>query len=234
MAKKKEPEMQSRILTKAIPSLVLDTDESGITIFDPNENVGSGWELVPGAGGTFAVWTGYIDLTGMTVTQDLSLSIQTVDVQECFSFHVFSSSMFVWDLVTDVPVDWSEALNNTDGSSSLIPMPGFIGSNQNIENVVEGKFRMFSPGQITNPADPTAVSEGTMAIQSSRWGTNAATASDRLYISRIIGVAPDASLDPAAIIPSTLFAMPVIFFEEASLSHMERLRRSYILQGPFS
>jgi len=231
MAKKKDPEMQSRILTKAIPSLTLVTDGSGLTLFDPTENIGSGWELIVGSGGTFAVWTGYIDLTGMTVTQDLSLSIQTVDVQECFSHLVFASSMFVWDLVTDVPVDWSEALNNSDGSSQLVPMPGFIGSNQNIENVVEGKFRMFSPGQTVTA---TGVTEGTMAIQSTRWGTNAATASDRLYIARIVAVAPTPTLNPAAILPSTLFAMPVIFFEEADLSHMERLRRSYILQGPFS
>jgi len=231
MAKKKEPEMQSRILTKAIPSLTLVTDGSGDPLFDPTESAGSGWELIPGAGGTFAVWTGYVDLTGMTVSQNLSLSVQKVDVQECFAHLVFASSMFVWDLVTDVPVDWAQALNNSDGASQDVPMPGFMGSNQNIENIIEGKFRMYSPGLTVTTS---GLSEGTMPIQSTRWGTNAATASDRLYISRIVAVAPTATLNPAAIIPPTVIAMPVIFFEEAGLSHMERLRRSYILQGPFS
>jgi len=229
MAKKKELVALPRVLTKAIPSLSLVTDGSGIPLFDPDENAGSGWELIAStsAQGTFAVWTGYIDLTGMTVTQDLSLGVQAVEFQECFSHLVFASSMFVWDLVTDVPVDWSQALNNTDGSSQLVPMPGFLGSNQNIENVVEGKFRMFSPGQTVTA---TGVTEGTIPIQASRWGTNVATAADRLYISRIVAVAPTPTLNPAAILPPTLVAMPVVFFEEPDLSHMERLRRSYILQ----
>jgi len=227
MAKKKELVALPRVLTKAIPSLSLVTDGSGLTLFDPGENAGSGWELIVGAGGTFAVWTGYIDLTGMTVTQDLSLGVQAVEFQECMSHFVFASSMFVWDLVTDVPVDWTEALNNSDGSSQLVPMPGFLGSNRNIENVVEGKFRMFSPGQTVTA---TGISEGTIPIQASRWGTNVATAADRLYISRIVAVAPTPTLNPAAILPPTLVAMPVVFFEEPDLSHMERLRRSYILQ----
>jgi len=227
MAKKKELVALPRVLTKAIPSLSLVTDGSGLPLFDPAENAGSGWEIIAGAGGAFVVWTGYIDLTGMTVTQDLSLGVQAVEFQECFSHLVFASSMFVWDLVTDVPVDWTQALNNTDGSTGLVPMPGFLGSNQNIENVVEGKFRMFSPGQTVTA---TGISEGTIPIQATRWGTNVATASDRLYISRIVGVAPTASLNPAAILPPTLVAMPVVFFEEPDLSHMERLRRSYILQ----
>jgi len=230
MAKKKEPKVMPRILTKPIPSIELDTDGSGFPIFGGGVDSPNGWEIISATGGFFAVWTGYIDLAGMTVTQDLSLGIQAVEFQEGFPTIVFSSSCFVWDLVTDVPIDWSEALERTDGGSGFTSMPGFLGSNQNIENVVEGKMRFFSPGQITNPADPTAVSEGTIPIQVSRWGVNVATASDRLYISRVVALSPTPNLNPAAILPPTLCAMPVVFFEESDLSHMERLRRSYVLQ----
>lgn len=218
-----------RILTKAIPSIQLDTDGSGLPIFHSDIVAGSGWEIVSGSGGSFALWTGYIDLTGMTVSQDLSMAVQAVEFQECFPTVCFASSLFVWDLVTDVPVDWNEALDNSDGSSDALPLPGFLGSHQNIENVVQGKFRFFSPG-LTGTAAGANVSEGTIPIQANAWGVNAATASDRLYIARLVALAPNVDLTPAAILSPTICAMPVVFFEEKDLSHLERLRRSYVLQ----
>jgi len=230
MAKKKEKEIHPRILTKSIPAIAINTDESGFASLAVEV---SKWRIIEGGGLNFAVWTGYIDLTGMTVTQDFSLAIQAVDVQEGFITFTAASSMTVWDLVTDVPINWDEALTRTDQGGQLA-MPGFQGSNQNLENIIQGQMRVFSPGVLTNPLDPLSVSEGTIPIQSTSWGTNAATASDRLYISRVVLVGPTENLTPAGVTSPTVVAMPVIFFEEKDLSHMERLRRSYILQGPFS
>jgi len=228
MAKKKEPKILPRILTKPIPSLILETDLSGI----PSIKYGSnGWRQVTGFGGQILfVWEGYIDLTGMTVKQDLSMAVQTVEFQEGFAHICLASSLNVWDLVLDVPVDWDVALLLNDNVN--MAMPGFSGSSRNPENVVQGSYRMFGPGLAT----AGGISEGTMPLQSSQWGVNAATASDRLYITRIvmIGAEGELNLPVAAVTPPTLVAMPVLFFEEKDLSHMERLRRSYILQGPFS
>jgi len=228
MATKKEPKILPRILTKPIPSLILQTDLSGI----PSISFGSnGWRQVAGFNGQILfVWEGYIDLTGMTVTQDFSVAVQTVEFQEGYAHIVLASSLNVWDLVLDVPVDWDVALLLND--SVNMALPGFVGSSRNPENVIQGSYRMFGPGLAT----AGGISEGTMPLQSSQWGVNAATASDRLYITRIvmIGAEGELNLPVAAVTPPTLVAMPVLFFEEKDLSHMERLRRSYILQGPFS
>jgi len=227
MAKKKEPVMLPRILTKSIPSLILETDLSGVPSIKSASN---GWKQIVGFNGQILfVWEGYIDLTGMTVTQDYSLAIQAVDVQEGFAHICLATSLNVWDMVLDVPVDWDTALLLNDGTN--LAMPGFSGSSRNSENVIEGNYRMYGPG-LPNPA--TGISEGTMPLQTSQWGTNAATASDRLYITRVVTIGTGLDLATAAVTPPTIVAMPVIFFEEKDLSHMERLRRSYILQGPFS
>jgi len=227
MAKKKEPKILPRILTKPIPSLILETDPSGVPAIKSASN---GWRPIVGFGGqVLFVWEGYIDLTGMTVKQDLSMAVQTVEFQEGFAHICLATSLNVWDMVLDVPVDWDVALLLNDGTNLV--MPGFSGSSRNPENVIQGSYRMFGPGL---PNTITGISEGTMPLQSSQWGVNAATASDRLYITRIVTIGTGLDLQTAAATPPTLVAMPVIFFEEKDISHMERLRRSYILQGPFS
>jgi len=233
MATKKDSKIQPRILTKSIPYLRLEGDELGIiTISDPT----SGWVLVnspalasPDAA---AVWSGYIDLTGMTVTQELSLAVQSVDVQESFPITgVDVAILNVWDIVSDVPIDWSVELNLFSGATGTCPFPGQLGSTRNLENIIEGRFRTFS----VNTTIPNAL----LSVQQGTWGVNAATASDRLYIYRVVhggsAATSPGSYPPVAIeIPPATFAMPVLFFEEKDLSHLERLRRSYILQGPFS
>jgi len=233
MAKKKEPEIQARILTKSIPYVRLDGDEIGlITITDHT----SGWELVDAPAlaspDAAAVWSGYIDLTGMTVTQDLSLAVQAVDIQESFPVAgVQVAILNVWDIVSDVPIDWSVELGLFSGSTGTCPFPGQLGSTRNLEKIVQGRFRTYT----VNSTIPNAL----ILVQDGTWGVNAATASDRLYIYRVVhggsaatspGIYPLVAME----IPPATFAMPVIFFEEAGLAHMERLRRSNILQGPFS
>ena len=225
MAKKKEPKVMPRILTKSIPSLRLDTDGSSAPSIPAGTS--QGWREVTGFGGqVLFVWEGYIDLQGMTVEQDLSLGIQAAEFQEGFIHICTATSLLVWDIVMDVPVNWDEALLLNDGTN--LTLPGFAHSSRNIENVIEGKLRMYSPGIETSAG--AGVSEGTIPIQSTRWGVNVATASDRLYISRIVTIGTGNNLTPAVITPPTVVAMPVVFFEEPELAHMERLRRSYILQ----
>ena len=142
MAKKETPpEVFPRILTKSIPSLYTVTDGAG----DPYISAGTsaGWEQVVGFGGlVFWVYTGYIDLTGMTVSQEYSCAIQAVDFQEGNWHITLGTSMNVWDIVTDVPVNWSNALLLND--SVNLAMPGFIGSQRNLENIIEGHFRILS------------------------------------------------------------------------------------------
>jgi len=227
MAKKKEPDIQARILTKSIPQVEFEVDGGGVVTLD---NKASGWKLVlcPGISApTHAgVWSGYIDLAGMTVSQELSLAVQAVDIQE--SDAVLSSGtdlFFVWDIVSDVPIDWvSELAIGIPGVRS--PFPGQLGSTRNMENIIQGRFRVF--------ASNSTILTSMVVVQEGKWGVNAATASDRLYIYRVVHGGNVAGLPSQTAIPPATFAMPVIFFEEESLSHMERLRRSYILQGPFS
>lgn len=227
MAKKKEPEIQARILTKSIPQVEYEVDSGGVVTLD---NRSSGWKVVqsPGLGTPTqaAVWSGYIDLTGMTVTQELSLAVQAVDIQESDAVICIGTDLlFVWDIVSDVPIDWETEL--AIGIPGVRPpFPGQLGSTRNMENIIQGRYRLYASNS-TIVAAMVLVQEGT-------WGVNAATASDRLYIYRIVHGGNAGGLGSESLVPPATFAMPVIFFEEANLSHMERLRRSNILQGPFS
>lgn len=212
----------ARVLVKTIPSGAMETDGSSAASINPLS--GSGWKQVTGAGGTvFAVWSGYIDLTGMTMTQDYSFGVQNTDVQECNQWVGDADAFTVFDLVTDVPVDWSEALLQTDGLH--IVLPGMQSSQRNLENIISGKGRAFYRNQ--------TIPGGTAMHQAWSWGTNLASASDRLYIYRVMtftSLGPSVSFSA----PPTAIVMPTIFFEETDLAHIERLRRSYITQGPFS
>lgn len=228
MAKKKELEIQSRILTKSLGSVGYDVTSEGVVSLEPTS---AGWSLVPspglGAPDHAAVWEGYIDLAGMTQTQDLSLAIQAVDIQESdIVFGQGADLLMIWDIVSDVPIDWEAELSDTGVTGRRAPFPGQKGSNRNMENIVQGRLRCF--------ASNATIVAALVLVQETKWGTNAATASDRLYLSRVVhgGSFTGAPLETQ--IPPATFAMPGIFFEEADLSHMERLRRSYILQGPFS
>jgi len=211
--------LQSRLLTKPIGSCRIHISDQGegyvYTLAEGSDN----WDLITNNTGlTFAVWTGYIDLQGMTVAQDKTFAAQSVAFQE--GNVVAGEIMTIWDMVTDVPVDWNSELENTDGIQ--VGMPGFLGSSVNSENVVFGNIRLFLPN--------AQVTGGTLPAQSSVWGTNRATASDRLYIHRLVHATTTGTVATQHVMPPTVVAIPGLFFNEKELSHMERLRRSYVLQ----
>ena len=211
--------LQSRLLTKPIGSCRIHISDQGegyvYTLAEGSDN----WDLITNNTGlTFAVWTGYIDLQGMTVAQDKTFAAQSVAFQE--GNVVAGEIMTIWDMVTDVPVDWNSELENTDGIQ--VGMPGFLGSSVNSENVVFGNIRLFLPN--------AQVTGGTLPAQSSVWGTNRATASDRLYIHRLVHATTTGTVATQHVMPPTIVAIPGLFFDEKELSHMERLRRSYVLQ----
>jgi len=211
--------LQSRLLTKPIGSCRIHISDQGegyvYTLAEGSDN----WDLITNNTGlTFAVWTGYIDLQGMTVAQDKTFAAQSVAFQE--GNVVAGEIMTIWDMVTDVPVDWNSELENTDGIQT--GMPGFLGSSVNSENVVFGNIRLFLPN--------AQVTGGTLPAQSSVWGTNRATASDRLYIHRLVHATTTGTVATQHVMPPTVVAIPGLFFNEKELSHMERLRRSYVLQ----
>ena len=211
--------LQSRLLTKPIGSCRIHISDQGEGYVYTLAEGSDQWKLITNDDGmTFAVWTGYIDLQGMTVAQDKTFAAQSVAFQEgnCLAGEIIT----IWDMVTDVPVDWATELNNSDGIQNV--MPAFLGSSVNSENVVFGNIRLFLPN--------ANITGGILPAQSSVWGTNRATASDRLYIHRIVLATTTGTIATQHVIPPTVVAIPGLFFEEKELSHMERLRRSYVLQ----
>jgi len=214
-------DFKARILRKYIPPLVLDSDGTTVTLAD---DVHPGWSTLTGLGGiTYFLYETYTDLVGMTVEQDFSFAVQAVDWQEGSAQRsIGQTEITIWDVVTDVPVNWSNVvLSGTPAPASPL-MPGFLGSNQNMENVISARVRTFAP-------DP-ALASITRQFAESNWGTNTGSASDRLYVARVIQVTTGTPSSPIYIGPPVCVAMPTVFFEESDLEHMERLRRSYILQ----
>ena len=211
--------LQSRLLTKPIGSCRIYISDQGEGYVYTLDTGSDQWELITNdAGITFAVWTSYIDLQGMTVAQDKTFAAQSVAFQE--GSPVVGEIITMWDMVTDVPVDWATELDNSDGIRNV--MPAFLGSSVNSENVVYGNNRLFLPN--------ANVTGGILPAQSSVWGTNRATASDRLYIHRIVQATTSGTIATQHVMPPTIVAIPGLFFDEKELSHMERLRRSYVLQ----
>ena len=212
----------TRLLTKPLGSVGYDVDGDGIVSLSPTS---SGWSLVacPGIATPdyAAVWEGYIDLQGMTVAQDLSLAIRSVDIQESDIVGGNADLLMIWDVVSDVPIDWELELADTGVSGRRSPFPGQKGSFRNMENIIRGRMRLY----VKNTTIPVAM----MLLQETSWGANRATASDRLYLYRVVHGGATTGASDSQIPPAT-FVMPVIFFEEKDLEHMERLRRSYILQ----
>lgn len=219
-----EKKIQPRLLTKSIGAARMAmTSQAEAFVVTLDTDSASGWQLITGAGNLkYAVWTGYIDLQGMTVAQDLSFSAQSVAFQEGQMWAGQGDAMISYDMVTDVPVNWTLALRLTSDGAQ-VSFPGMIDSTVNPENVVYGNMRMFlANGQVAG---------GILPAQASIWGTNRATASDRLYVHRIVLI-QNISVTSATqyAIPPCIVAIPGLFFEEKDLAHMERLRRSYILQ----
>jgi len=204
-----------RLLDKHFASL-------DITLGDPApfpaDFSGDDWGAVENAATPTFRSKSYIDLTGIS-EQDLTTFIQRVDVQEAFP--PFGTAPFhIVDMVTTEVFTDAEMLTAYLYDTGAGQLPGFQHSNFSMEQVVFGRTRRYATSQ----------EYGDLNLKgTSTWGTGAATAASRLYLTRVVMVEglPSAVAATTVHIAASDFVLGAVLLKEPELEHMMRLKRSY-------
>jgi len=186
----------------------------------PSTITGEGWNIFQGnAGYAQAYWQGYIDLAGWSA-QDLTMFTQGVDIQKTFMSRTdgAAGSLTVVkeiDILTTRKLTREEILE--EGT-----LPGYQGNTVDLMEVIYGLRRTL----VFNANIPGEF----VVADVETFGSGNPTAMDKLHWTRMILVSitgPPANL---YVYPTNL-VVSAITVEEKDLVWLERLRRSYVLQG---
>jgi hypothetical protein len=234
-------EPKQRLMRKLIPPGTIDFD--GSTSYVVN---GGGWEIVnalsaTGGASTWAVWRGYIDLSGFVEQQETLFTINP-SFQESGDFDYITTrpqgSLQIWDMITQEYIT-NESFNGALGGSGMWIPPGMMstgdpsigpntGAPYELEDVHYGLARTFQYGPQTSfgtsPFHP-------LQTRSSSWGVGSATAGQKLYLTRAIHLTSAFTAEPLneGNIPATAVVIPSVIMKEPDLHYIERLRRSYVV-----
>jgi len=209
-------------LTKQIPGTTITITVAEGSGFLETVTPDYGWEgFAQGIGSGAVVYRTYIDLAGWT-QEELTTFVQGVDIQKMRT-PVGSTTggnpdfPLVWeyDLLTTRKIQLEELV--------FFPnVPGFLGGTLDLMEVVYGQSRTYAVN--------TQVASTYITTDTGTFGTGDAVATDKLHWTRFIvfataGVAGALELYPTNLIVNAVTA------KEKDLVWMERLRRSYVLQG---
>ena len=190
------------------------------------------WFLVSStSGANYIYWEGSIDLAAY-VLQDLTWVTMEKDIQEPGNFQL--------NFATPQRIEAIEFISNTQFNRSRLSLiaddwevesavPGMMNSRVNYENIIDGRWRQFSP-------DTTLATGSAVTMKASSFGSCEPSASETLYAYVMIklddpsGVAPDDTL----FVPARRFLLGGVAVKEDDNAYIQRLRRSYVLQQEVS
>jgi len=240
---KKNSDVKERVLRQFIPPAVIGVDGSTFTVG------GSGWEAITGVDTDgnptyWAVYRGYFDLSGIVIDQATLFTVNPMFQEGCDWNYITSNAqgaLQVWDILSQEHIT-NETFNGVVAGSGNWIAPGLTGGQQGVgvirvgaayelEDIHYGNARSFQYGAVTVlGASPFLPNQ----TRSSSWGVGSATAGQKLYITRAIHISSALSPEPGNEIrsPPTAVVVPALIAEETELRYIERLRRSYVLQGP--
>lgn len=191
----------------------------------PGLSAGTGWEyiqIMPN-GQTYQAWTNrqYIDLSGWNA-QDLTMFTVGVDIQKDgipLVATMPSPVMTVYDFITTRRITDAEIIDTINSP------PGFIDSTLDLMECIYGLRQSLAqngqiPGTYVNVDGGTFGSGNPCAVEKLHW--------TRLVITTM-GHFED--ITGSITIPPTNLVVQATTTEEKDLVYMERLRRSYVLQG---
>ncbi len=243
---KKEDAVKERLLRKFISPVAIEFDgASSYTVS------GAGWEIVPavdslGNGTLWAVWRGYFDLSGIVVDQGTLFTVNPMFQEGCDWNYISTNpigALQVWDIVSQEYIS-DETFNGVVANSGNWVAPGLsggidliglirVGAPYELEDIHYGNARSFQFA-------PSGVGDDVPFLpnqtRSSSWGVGAATAGQKLYVTRAIhissalGVAPPGDGNQIRS-PATAVVIPALIAVETDLRYIERLRRSYVVQA---
>ncbi len=180
----------------------------------------------------------YIDVGGLTTTQDQTIFIASADVQQPFQIQAdtsgppvtpYGSNIYEWYFITDRKMTRDQFYDSIGisamGNASGV---GFLSSEIDQQGVILGFQRTYEPRGQTYMG---ATSIELLQVATNNFGFSTSTASDRLYCyhalwsyTGAVGFAGTVS------IPDSRFIVNYIADKEDDLAYMERLRRSYVQQ----
>jgi hypothetical protein len=207
-----------RVLSKMVPPVHVYFESEGV--FGLDQTPGSGWEVI--TPGRVWQWTAVLDLSGISA-EHLTAFFTGLSVQEPSphygNFGIANNVMHSWitDTISNEPFDANiiEAPLDHQGQ-----MPGFLGSTSNWDDVIMGQWRTFV-------ATEDIASMGTLRLnQTGAFGSAEASASRKLYFSRILLVSSLNSLGDYYNVPPARFIAGTVIAEEKDHEYLMRLKRS--------
>ncbi len=192
--------------------------------------------------GALQGWTyfkeSYIDVGGLTTTQDQTIFIASADVQQPFTMQAdttgppvapYQSNIYEYFFITDRKMTRDEFYDSIGisaaGNASGV---GFLMSEIDQQGVILGFQRTYQARGLTYMG---ATSIELLQTATNNFGFSTSTASDRLYCYHAAwsytGAIPFAG---GVTIPDCRFIVNYIADKEDDLAYMERLRRSYVQQ----
>jgi len=239
-------QVKERLLRQFISPVEVGVSGSDFTVS------GSGWELITASDSdgnpTFwAVWRGYFDLSGIVEQQETLFTVSPVFQEGCdwnYQSTKLTGALQVWDLITQEYIT-DATFDGVLADSGNWIAPGLMGGHSTIgvtvrtgapyelEDVHYGNARSFQFGATTQLGTSPFLPNQT---RSSTWGVGAATAGQKLYVTRGLHInsAIDTSIEPpgnSIVSPPTAVVVPALIAKETDLRYIERLRRSYVVQG---
>jgi len=215
MAKEKEPKAHQLYKQLSDTTVTYLTEGSTVT--------GTGWEIIGESSEALTVVNRtYIDLAGWS-QQELTTFTQGVDIQKMNTplrgvTTQGMTNVYEFDILTTRSLTDTEC-NIADGTHFA---PGYLPSTVDLMQVIYGERMEYGVNQQI----------GFTYVQTSgeTFGSGNPTAMDKLHWTRIFVFFNNQTLDYVTIMPSNLIVQ-ALTVEEKDLVWMERLRRSYVLEG---
>ena len=187
-----------------------------------------GWQQSTTAAGVpYIFWEGSIDLSAFSM-KDLTWVTTQKDIQE--------PGNFVLNYATPQRMEFIEFISNTPMNQARLDtiagdweineaVPGMMDSTINYENIIEGRWRQFSP-------DTSLPAASAITLKSSSFGSCEPSASKKLYTYCMVKFDDISTIAPldTVFIPGRRFLLGGAAVKESDLEYVMRLRRSYVLQ----
>jgi len=236
-------QVKERLLRQFIPPVVVGVEGSSFTNI-----TGGGWRIVnavdtDGNPTYWAVYRTYFDLSGIVIDQATLFTVNPMFQEGCdwnYTTSLATGALQVWDLITQEYIDDDTFDGVLAGSGNWIA-PGLtsgkstlgsirVGAAYELEDVHYGNARSFQYGAITALGGSPFLPNQT---RSSSWGAGSASAGQKLYVTRAfhLSSALNPELGNEIVSPPTAVVVPALIAKETDLRYIERLRRSYVVQG---
>jgi len=236
-------QVKERLLRQFIPPVVVGVEGSSF-----RNITGGGWRIVnavdtDGNPTYWAVYRTYFDLSGIVIDQATLFTVNPMFQEGCdwnYTTSLATGALQVWDLITQEYIDDDTFDGVLAGSGNWIA-PGLtsgkstlgsirVGAAYELEDVHYGNARSFQYGAITALGGSPFLPNQT---RSSSWGAGSASAGQKLYVTRAfhLSSALNPELGNEIVSPPTAVVVPALIAKETDLRYIERLRRSYVVQG---